>query len=113
MSYVNWSPPPQREPLSRAIVPVARLAEAGRDVALPEQAAAADVVDGEPSGVEEEQLGHRRRAQLLDHVDLQLEAGTLLLECQKSSTLCCVIPPSGLAHSRNPREQKYSKIVWQ
>ena len=72
---MNWSPP-QREPLSRAVVPVARLAEAGRDVALPEQAAPPDGIDGEPPGVEEEQLGHRgRRPQLLHHVDLQLEAG--------------------------------------
>ena len=78
MSYVNWSPP-QREPLSRAVIPVARLAEAGRDVALPQQAAAADGRNGEPPGVEEKQLGHRgRRAQLLHHVDLQLQAGLLL-----------------------------------
>ena len=76
MSYVNWTP--QREPLSRAVVPVSRISEARRDVALPEQAAPPDGIDGEPPGVEKEQLGHRGRAQLLHHVDLQLEAGMVI-----------------------------------
>ena len=77
MSYVNWTP--QREPLSRAVVPVSRISEARRDFALPEQVASSDGIDGEPPGVEKEQLGHRRRrAQLLHHVDLQLEAGMVI-----------------------------------
>ena len=76
----NWL---QVVPVAGSVVP-----QEGRDVALQEQVAPAeDIIDGEPSECEEEQ--QRKRAKLLDHVDLQHEAGMMHFSCSTvaSSTI--------------------------